>query len=135
MVAPVIPVSTSAVGTGQELRIDRIRVNKSTVTTTNASFRIHLLKVAPTTVANGDNGAFSTNGVSGYLGFFDITAMQAFTDGASGFIATGANAVVRARGDDARTASGADLHRRLARGRAQADQLLGLQYARLIRAR
>ena len=31
--------------------------------------------------------------LSGYLGFFDITAMQAFTDGAVGFIAAGANVI------------------------------------------
>ena len=93
VVAPVFTVSRSAVATGQEFRIDRIKIAKSTVTTTNASFRIHLFKVAPVTVANGDNAAFSTTGVAGYLGFFDITALQAFTDGAAGFIATGANAI------------------------------------------
>ena len=93
VVTPVVPVSRSASAFGQQLRVDRIKLLKSTVTTTNASFRVHLFKAAPTTLANGDNAAFSTNGASGYLGFFDIAAMQAFTDGAVGFIATGANAI------------------------------------------
>ena len=94
VVVPVIPVSTSAVATGQQLQVNRIKVHKSTVTTTNAAIRVHLFKVAPTTAANGDNAAFSVNGSAGYLGFFDIAAMQAFTDGAVGFIATGANTIV-----------------------------------------
>jgi hypothetical protein len=92
VVAPVFTVGRSAVATGQEFRIDRIKLAKSTVTTTNASFRVHLYKVAPT-VANGDNGVFSTSGTANYLNSFDITVGQAFTDGAVGFVATGVNAI------------------------------------------
>jgi hypothetical protein len=93
VVAPVLGIGTSAVTTGQQFRIDRIKLAKSTVTTTNAAFRVHLYRTAPT-VANGDNGAFSTSGTANYLNSFDITITQAFTDGAAGFVATGANAIV-----------------------------------------
>lgn len=93
VVAPVLTIGTSAVATGQQFSVNRIKLAKSTVTTTNASFRVHLFKVAPT-VANGDNAAFSTSGAATYLNSFDITVGQAFTDGAVGFVATGANAIV-----------------------------------------
>lgn len=93
VVAPVFTVGRSATAFGQQFRIDRIKLHKSTVTTTNASFRVHLYKIAPT-VANGDNAAFSTSGVANYLNSFDVTVGQAFTDGAAGFVATGANAIV-----------------------------------------
>jgi hypothetical protein len=59
-------------------------LRKSTTSTTNASFRLHLYRSAPT-VANGDNGAWSTSGVANYLGAVDITIDRALTDGAIGF--------------------------------------------------
>ncbi len=59
----------------------RARLVKSDVGVTNAAFRLHLFRTAPT-VANGDNGAFSPNNAANYLGYFDFTAMTAFSDDA-----------------------------------------------------
>ena len=88
VVAPVFTIGRSASGFGQQFRIDRIKISKSTVTTTNASFRVHLYRIAPT-VANGDNSAFSTSGAANDLGFYDVIVDQAFTDGATGFVIGG----------------------------------------------
>lgn len=63
--------------------IRRARLSKTGTSTTNASFRLHLYSSSPT-LANGDNGAWSTSEYDGYLGYIDIVADQAFTDGASG---------------------------------------------------
>ncbi len=60
------------------------RLRKSGAGTTNAAFRVHLFSAAPATVANGDNGAFSTSGVADYIGALDVTIDRAFTDGAFG---------------------------------------------------
>lgn len=67
-------------GTGQ---VVRVRLRKSGAVLTNASFRVHFYRTAPTP-ANGDNGAWLTNGALTYLGAFDITMDRAFTDGATG---------------------------------------------------
>jgi hypothetical protein len=67
-------------GTGQ---IVRTRLRKSGAGLTNASFRVHLYRTAPTP-ANGDNGAWLTTGALAYIGAFDITLDRAFSDGASG---------------------------------------------------
>lgn len=64
--------------------IRRAVVRKSGTGTTNAAFRVHLYRSSVITFANGDNGAWSTNGVANYLGALDITEMRAFTDGAYG---------------------------------------------------
>lgn len=73
---------------GCAFSVQRARVKKSGTSTTNASFRLHLFTVDPVSlssgIANGDNGAFSTKGVAGYLGAFDVTVGQAFVDGAGG---------------------------------------------------
>lgn len=61
----------------------RVKLAKSGTSTTNALFRIHFYAASPT-IANGDNGAYSTSGVADYLGAFDITVDRAFTDGACG---------------------------------------------------
>ena len=63
----------------------KIKLHKSGTSTTNASFRVHLFRAAPSTVTNGDNGVFSVSGVADYLGAMDITMSRAFTDGAVGF--------------------------------------------------
>ena len=91
-VAP-ITLTLGRTAAGEEIRIDRIKLAKSAVTTTNASFRVHLYLVSPT-AANGDNAAFSTNQVASYLGQWDVTVGQAFTDGAAGFVVTGLNSIV-----------------------------------------
>lgn len=93
VVAPVFTIGRSASAFGQQFRIDRIKISKTTTTTTNAAFRVHLYRVAPT-VANGDNAAFSTSGAANDLGFYDITVDQAFTDGATGFVIGGPRAAV-----------------------------------------
>ena len=64
-------------------RIARARLRKSGTTATNASFRVHLYGASPT-VANGDNGAWSTDHAASWLGNIDVTAMLAFTDGCTG---------------------------------------------------
>ncbi len=90
----VVPVSlNAATRQGGQFRVDRIKLHKSTTTTTNASFRVHLYATATITFANGDNAAWSTNQVANYLGSFDITVDKAFTDGASGVVITGLNAI------------------------------------------
>jgi hypothetical protein len=78
---------------GSEFVLERIKLAKSTVTTTNASFRVHLWSASPT-VAAGDNAAMSTSGVATYLGYYDVTVGKAFTDGAAGFGTVGDNATV-----------------------------------------
>ena len=67
--------------------IRRVGISKSGTGTTNASFRVHLMRADPATVTNGDNAAFSISGVADYLGYADVTVGQAFTDGAAGFAA------------------------------------------------
>lgn len=68
-------------------RVRRVKLHKSGTSTTNAQFRVHLFTAAPASVANGDNGAFSSAGVASYIGSADVTIGQAFTDGAAGFAA------------------------------------------------
>ena len=64
--------------------ISRVKLSKSGTSITNASFRVHLYSASPTP-ANGDNGAFSTDEAATYVGSFDVTIDQAFTDGSVGF--------------------------------------------------
>jgi len=63
-------------------QIRRVRIVKSGTSAANATFRLHLYSASPT-VANGDNGAFSTDKAANYNGFVDVTAANtvAFTDG------------------------------------------------------
>lgn len=77
--------------------VRRVVLRKSGTSTTNADFRVHLMRADPATVTNGDNGAFSVSGVADYLGAFDVTIGQAFTDGAygSGAPNTGSEVMIR----------------------------------------
>lgn len=75
-------LSLSAEAGGSRM-VRRLKVRKSGIVLTSASFRAHLYSSAPT-AANGDNAAWSTNGVANYLGAFDVTMDRAFTDGAFG---------------------------------------------------
>lgn len=79
-VVPIPMVVTHAVGGG--VKVCRARLLKSGATVTSASFRVHLYRDSPTPT-NGDNGAWLTT-VSGYLGFFDLTMAQTFSDDAQG---------------------------------------------------
>lgn len=82
----VVPLTLRGFGQNDQdgIMIRKVRLWKTGTSTTNASFRVHLFRSSPT-VANGDNGAFSSSGVSSYVESFDVTIAQAFTDGASGF--------------------------------------------------
>jgi hypothetical protein len=63
-------------------RCERLRLQKSGTSITNASFRIHLYASNPVP-SNGDNGAFLTP-IAGYIGAFDVTMDRIFTNGATG---------------------------------------------------
>jgi len=80
-------VGNKPAGTGM---IRRVVLRKSGTSTTNATFRVHLMRADPATVTNGDNGAFSISGVADYLGSADVTIDEAFTDGAWGAAAPNA---------------------------------------------
>ena len=76
-----IAVARASGGTGS---IRRALLRKSGTGITNSIFRIHLYEADPSTVTNGDNGAWSTSGVADYLGAIDVVIDRAFTDGAAG---------------------------------------------------
>lgn len=88
----VVPLSfANAVRTaGDCVRIERVRIEKSTTSLTNASFRFHLFEASPT-VTIGDNtafnssGALSCNNVLNYVGSFSATLTNSGSDGAIGF--------------------------------------------------
>lgn len=81
-VTPFSFTSASSVAAGV-LRIDRVRIHSSSTSLTNAQYRVHFYRAAPTGIANGDNGAWSTN-IASYVGAFDVTVDRAFVDGSSG---------------------------------------------------
>ena len=85
----VTPLSFSVGRAGYGGSVRRVRVVKSGTTATNAAFRVHLYTTSPT-AANGDNGAWSTSGAAGYVGYLDVAASLAFTDGCSGVAAAAA---------------------------------------------
>lgn len=62
--------------------IRRVRLKKTGTSVTNAAFRVHFYKLAPT-FTNGDGGAWLST-ESDYLGAVDVTMDQAFTDAAKG---------------------------------------------------
>jgi hypothetical protein len=89
----VVPLSFGDItrGPGLSSRIRRVRLSKTGAGITNASFRLHLFNVLPT-VSSGDNAAIViATGAAGYVGQIDITAGQAFTDGAAGQATTELN--------------------------------------------
>jgi len=87
----VVPLSfTSAVRTaGDCVRIERVRVEKSSTSLTNASFRLHLFEASPVPTV-GDNGvynnagALATSGVLNHAGTFPVTISWSGSDGAMG---------------------------------------------------
>lgn len=80
----VVPISFDSVGApGSVFRIERVKIDKTTATTTNASFRVHLFSASPISAA-GDNAVMSAPR-AGYLGAFDVSVDRAFSDGAAGF--------------------------------------------------
>jgi hypothetical protein len=72
--------SGSAIGGGM---LRRVWIKSTSTSITNASYRLHLYGSSPT-VANGDNGAFSST-ESDYLGYCDVTVGIAFSDGSAGY--------------------------------------------------
>lgn len=86
-VTPVAcPVGRVNGGTGC---IRRVRLSTShTGLAGTEAFRVHFFKNDPTLssgIANGDNGAFSVNGVAAiHLGYVDITLDRVFRDGSKG---------------------------------------------------
>lgn len=80
----VVPLAFTPSHKIDSMFVRRARVVKSGVSVTNASFRLHLFKSIPTTITNGDNGAFSVSNAAGYLGALDVTLGNVFTDGAHG---------------------------------------------------
>lgn len=78
----VVPMTFTVARVAQgSVTIRKARLSKSTTTTSNAAFRLHLYTAAPT-IANGDNSAWSTTR-SGYLGAIDFSSSNAlaFSDG------------------------------------------------------
>jgi hypothetical protein len=83
--ASVVPITLTVASAIDALfRIRRVRLKKSGVVITNASFRVHFYRNTPGVPAGGDNAAWST-AEAGYLGSIDVTVDKAFTDGAKGF--------------------------------------------------
>ena len=89
--ASVVPLSWTAAEayttqSSAGFAVRRAKLKKSTTSTTNSAFRLHLFGTDPSAasgIVNGDNGAFSVKDAS-YLGFFDFPAMIALNDSAMG---------------------------------------------------
>jgi hypothetical protein len=86
----VVPVLTSAVREeGSCIRIERVRLRKTSTSLTNASFRVYIFRAAPTPSV-GDNGALNASGVmalddvANLVGWSDITLDRSATAGAAG---------------------------------------------------
>lgn len=80
----VIPLSFTIRPENRGSMIRRVRIKKSGTSVSNASFRVHFYETSAITCANGDNGSWSTSGMSFYVGAVDVTVDRAFTDGAFG---------------------------------------------------
>lgn len=75
-------------GDGRGVKIVGAALQKSGIVVTLSSVILHLFKSEPI-VANGDNGAFSTD-VAGYIGKITFPVMTAFTDDAQATMDAGA---------------------------------------------
>ena len=76
------PTVAAARGTNIVSVATRCSIKKTGTSLTNAIFRVHFYNAQPT-VTNGDGAAWLT-GSANYLGFFDVTCTQVFSDGAIG---------------------------------------------------
>ena len=83
----VVPVNSPAIANavvmkGDAFRLDRVRLRKSGIVLTNASFRVHIFDRLPTWTV-GDNGAGGAIGalavadMAGHCGFVDVTMDRA----------------------------------------------------------
>lgn len=87
----VVPLSWANIvrTAGDCVRIERVRIEKSGTSLTNASFRLHLFEASPT-VTVGDNGVFNTSGalatdkILNYAGSLPVTMVWSGSDGAIG---------------------------------------------------
>ena len=87
----VVPLSFANVvrTAGDCVRIERVRIEKSGTSLTNASFRLHLFEASPTPTV-GDNGVFNnagalaTNNILNYAGSFPVVMTVSGSDGAMG---------------------------------------------------
>lgn len=92
----VTPLSLALPSTAKnQAVVKRVRLMKSGTTATNGQFRVHFYGASPT-VANGDNGAWSSNKAADYFGSIDATVV-AFTDGCMGVAAATAGAELNIR--------------------------------------
>lgn len=73
---------TSGPQYGGTVRIDRVRVRTSSISVSNALFRVHFY-AATVTPSNGDNAAWLTP-VANYIGAADVTVDEVFSNGAEG---------------------------------------------------
>lgn len=86
----VVPAFTNAIrSAGDCVRIERVRVSKTSTSLTNASFRVHLFETVPVPTV-GDNGVFNnasvlaTSQVLNYAGSMSLTMTWSGSDGAIG---------------------------------------------------
>ena len=88
----VTPMSFIFPAAYKKLRIHGVQLRKSGTTAANGNFHLRLYTASPT-VANGDNGAWSSNKVADYIGKLDPAIMEAFTDGCAiaAFMADGSD--------------------------------------------
>lgn len=79
----VTPLEWSMNGSGRSGIIRRVRIYKSSTTTTQASFQLHLFDSAPT-VSNGDNGALAiATNLDSWLGVVALDMTSGAEAGAS----------------------------------------------------
>ena len=88
---------------GQAVRIERLRLRKTSVTLTDASLRVHLFRLRPTLTVN-DNDVFDSAGVlaisdiAGYVGTIDVTMNYAAVAGACGVGVPGVGSAITCDG-------------------------------------
>ena len=110
--ANVIEFSGAAGPDDMALRIERVRLAKSTNVTTNAQFRLHFFEARPT-LGVGDNGALGAltalvvDSMRYYAGYVDVTINRAGNDAADGSV--GVNVPVVGTGLTLRPESGTSI--------------------------
>ena len=97
--ASVTPLTFANVvrSAGDCLRVERVRISKTTNSLTNASFKLHLFEVLPVPSV-GDGAGFDSSGVLqlttgalNHIGTFSVTMTISGTDGAIGWSASNAD--------------------------------------------
>ncbi len=74
----VVMPFTVIVAQGRAMKIKTVKLETTSTTATNATFRLHLYATDPT-ATNGDNGVWLTT-ESTYIGFVTLDALLAFSD-------------------------------------------------------